>query len=138
MDHKFITRSDLSLAARRLTTHSHVILSCALAVELRKSNFDFVYAISRNAQYTPPTRLHCRVESRRRCVLGLSISVKFTKVCRIVRKCQLCVTVKFWTKISHTHTHVYLKWQHNNAEYKTQKYKKKHTKQNRIVKTRQY
>ena len=37
--------------------------------------------------------------------------------------------------LTNTHTQVYLKWQHNNAEYKTQKHKK-HTKQNRIVKTR--
>jgi len=27
---------------------------------------------------------------------------------------------------THTHTQVYLKWQHNNAEYKTQKHKKTH------------
>jgi len=27
---------------------------------------------------------------------------------------------------THTHTQVYLKWQRNNAEYKTQKHKKTH------------
>jgi len=29
-----------------------------------------------NSQYTPPTRLSCRVESRRRCVLGLTHSIQ--------------------------------------------------------------